>query len=423
MEIRPRHRIAIAALSLGIVMPAAAEWPGEPPWGGAIDPANLVVWDPGDWGFLFPEILEVPDEYATIQEAVDAAQDGDTVRIAAGTYYENVEVTGKAISIEGDGLVELWPNDDAAIIAVGGTPDDQWVKIEGLTFHSIHTVTLPEELGGGSFEHWGTDTRGVTAALAAVQITNCTFSGMGIASAEGDDEDGAGVAAGFAALRLEHCTFEDCRATGGGGLYAGLATLEMAYCTFENCQSDSDGGAAIIEAVSGSITSCSFLSNSAYSDGGAIALSQASPDMTRCLFESNTAAWGGAVYSIGSESAAADPNVTECQFHSDAAGEYGDMWYASSYSDPWFEACVGCGAPDLVYGFTVVRELNRLSDLCPSCPGDVDGDETVDVADLLDLLEHWGTADPIADLSEDGTVDGWDLLAVLWLFGDCGEIL
>jgi predicted outer membrane repeat protein len=399
-----------------------AELPPEPPWGGGWEPADLIVWDPADWGLVFPETIEVPSDYATIQEAVDAADDGDTVLIAAGTYFENVTVADKAISIEGDGLVELWPDEDAAIIAVGTTPDDQWVKLEGLTFHSIHSVTLPEELGGGELEFWGSETRGVTAVLAAVQITNCTFSGMGIAFSEGDDEDGAAVAAGFAALRLEHCDFDDCRATGGGAVYAGLANLEMTYCTFENCQSDSEGGAVNLENVSGSITSCSFLSNSAYSEGGAIALDQASPDMSRCLFESNTAAWGGAVYSVGSESAAADPIVTECQFHSDAAGEYGDMWYASTNSDPWFEGCVGCGGMDLIYGFTVSRELNRMSDLCPMCIGDVNGDATIDVADLLDLLEHWGTADPIADLSGDGDVDGLDLLAVFVLFGDCPEL-
>ena len=39
--------------------------------------------------------------YATIQAAVNAAADGDTIEIAAGTYTENVTITGKALTIDG----------------------------------------------------------------------------------------------------------------------------------------------------------------------------------------------------------------------------------------------------------------------------------------------------------------------------------
>ena len=39
--------------------------------------------------------------YATIQAAVNAATDGDTIEIAAGTYTENVTITGKALTIDG----------------------------------------------------------------------------------------------------------------------------------------------------------------------------------------------------------------------------------------------------------------------------------------------------------------------------------
>lgn len=39
--------------------------------------------------------------YATIQQAVNAAQDGDTVRVAAGVYFENVVITDKSITVEG----------------------------------------------------------------------------------------------------------------------------------------------------------------------------------------------------------------------------------------------------------------------------------------------------------------------------------
>ena len=44
-----------------------------------------------------------PGDFATIQAAVDAAANGDTIDIAAGTYREQVTVSGKVLTIHGAG--------------------------------------------------------------------------------------------------------------------------------------------------------------------------------------------------------------------------------------------------------------------------------------------------------------------------------
>ena len=49
------------------------------------------------------EILAVPGEYATIQDALDEAQPGDTIQIAAGTYQEDLEIDMNRLRIEGAG--------------------------------------------------------------------------------------------------------------------------------------------------------------------------------------------------------------------------------------------------------------------------------------------------------------------------------
>lgn len=46
-------------------------------------------------------VLNVPADYATIQEAVDAAVEGDLILIAPGTYNEAVQVTTNNIVIRG----------------------------------------------------------------------------------------------------------------------------------------------------------------------------------------------------------------------------------------------------------------------------------------------------------------------------------
>ncbi len=45
--------------------------------------------------------------YATIQDAINAASDGDTIEIAAGTYTEQLSITGKNINLNGVGAVTV----------------------------------------------------------------------------------------------------------------------------------------------------------------------------------------------------------------------------------------------------------------------------------------------------------------------------
>ena len=53
------------------------------------------------------------------------------------------------------------------------------------------------------------------------------------------------------------------------------------------------------------------------------------------------------------------------------------------------------------------------------CPEDINGDGTVDVADLLDLLAAWGATSGPADINGDGIVDVADLLLLLAAWGPC----
>jgi hypothetical protein len=48
-------------------------------------------------------ILAVPGDFPTIQEAIDAAEGGDTVRVAEGSYTEMLSITKDRISLEGAG--------------------------------------------------------------------------------------------------------------------------------------------------------------------------------------------------------------------------------------------------------------------------------------------------------------------------------
>lgn len=46
--------------------------------------------------------IYVPDDYPTIQQSIDAASAGDTVIVRPGTYVENIDYLGKAITVKSD---------------------------------------------------------------------------------------------------------------------------------------------------------------------------------------------------------------------------------------------------------------------------------------------------------------------------------
>jgi len=45
------------------------------------------------------EILNVPDDYETIQEAIHESEDGDSVLVQPGIYTENITFEGKGITV------------------------------------------------------------------------------------------------------------------------------------------------------------------------------------------------------------------------------------------------------------------------------------------------------------------------------------
>lgn len=55
----------------------------------------------------FSATIEVPKDYPTIQQAIDAAVKGDTVLVAPGTYNENIDFKGKSITVTSSGGADL----------------------------------------------------------------------------------------------------------------------------------------------------------------------------------------------------------------------------------------------------------------------------------------------------------------------------
>ena len=63
----------------------------------------------------FGATINVPGDYATIQEAINASVDGDSIAVAAGTFNENINFYGKSIKVVGE---------DQATTIIDGSPDE-----------------------------------------------------------------------------------------------------------------------------------------------------------------------------------------------------------------------------------------------------------------------------------------------------------
>ena len=71
--------------------------------------------------------------------------------------------------------------------------------------------------------------------------------------------------------------------------------------------------------------------------------------------------------------------------------------------------------------YWTIQDHDRSLCLTHACVGDINGDGTVDVLDLLSLLAAWGPCSGTCpeDLNADGVVDVLDLLALLAAWGPC----
>ncbi len=271
--------------------------------------------------FIFTSVVTandifVPADYATIQEAIDASVDGDTIVVADGVWSgpgnRALLISGKSVTLRSesgnpetciiDGELEAW-----GIDIIDET--DQPSFIDGFTFKNCIKTYMNAIRDGAA----------IYIENASPIITNCRFIdclSYSYPQHPGPDTPGpygfGGAIAinGLSSAQITDCYFENCRAGEGGGAIwvhaengrQDIDHVLIARCTFVDNSTAANGGAISVFRSTADIVQCVFMNNHALSAyGGAINFLESDGNIKNCVFESNQAFYGGAVASNNSQ--------------------------------------------------------------------------------------------------------------------------
>jgi len=178
----------------------------------------------------------VPDEYPTIQSAIDAANNGDTIIIADGIYTgegnRDIEFLGKAITVKSVN------GPKKCIIDIGASQADKHI---GFYMHKgereasvIEGFTIK-----GGYAYYGA---GICCYGSSPTIMNCTFSGNSA-------EYGGGMYNNTGNPTLTNCIFSDNSARYGGGMHNhSPGSPVLINCIFSGNSAEQEGGGIMNEA-------------------------------------------------------------------------------------------------------------------------------------------------------------------------------
>lgn len=229
------------------------------------------------------EERRVPEEYPTIQAAIDAAVDGDVVSIAAGEYTESVILSDKAITLRGAGsTLTIWRAPKGSGMVPPRPDNTKAVEIHDICFADFNMPTYPHAavalnwtaahvVRGCRFSNCGFFALNVWGGTL---IENCEFNGT---------IGGIAVNTNLSSAQSPHifrgCVFADNSFSGGNSFPSAIdiyqSTVRIEGCRFARNNYPLGNGVAIRVVASGLlVTNSDFCESSispvlgGYTDGG-----------------------------------------------------------------------------------------------------------------------------------------------------------
>ncbi len=255
---------------------------------------------------VYATIINIPDDYATIQEGIDASSDGDTVRVAPGTYVENIDFAGKNI------VVGSWFLDDGDPSYISSTIIDgnHAGSVVSLLNGADNTAVITGFTIQNGFAQYG---GGIYCHSSDPTISDNTITGNFA------EEFGGGIYCGGSNATISNNVISGNTAGWGGGIdcfYHCSPTITSNTISGNSAAYDG-GGIDCNEDANPTISDNTITGNFADDFGGGIRCAYSSPVITNTIFWGDSAPTGPEIHLEGTSS----PVITYCDVQGGWEGE------------------------------------------------------------------------------------------------------